>query len=449
MLGCPTVTRVSTVRDAGSAVMDPVDEAEAEMLIEDVRTTFDDNATVEEDLTVIMPTRICVKRARASSSSVIEGVCGISIANWTGDADDFNAGDGICHCDRGLWDPDCEGINFASPTLNASSFGCPADGNRYICHKETRSCFTQSANMRPLGVCVSSANEFRAPACPDAIASIAEASDGESVTLAPVQAPTKQPTHGTSAPTPLPIAEDYAITGTMTIPGFSVESFSQKYILAFRAALAKSLGVTNVEHVRVTLSSKLLRGSSGFVTIRYRVVDLSGAEAFHVQAVLVGIKADSLAFTDEIDSSFRQEGLVVPDGVTQITSSQPVKTNHHPLDDAASSTKIKTSNGQEKTLTHGTDYTTTCSHVKCTTESHADELDPVGYTKVVHHNKEQYGNQHICKYELHTSGKCGCECFSEAVGGWGFLTDTAATLVRRHSSRRLNEGDGVVIGYNY
>ena len=88
-----------------------------------------------------------VNRSTASGNALTPltlGVCDYSLPYWSGSGADFNAGDGVCDCARGLWDPDCEGVDFASPELNASSFGCPSDGQRYICYQETRSCFTAS-----------------------------------------------------------------------------------------------------------------------------------------------------------------------------------------------------------------------------------------------------------------------------------------------------------------
>ena len=58
--------------------------------------------------------------------------------------------DGVCDCGRGIWDPDCDLVDFASPELNASAFNCPSDGRRYLCYQETRRCFTAGAGFRPL-----------------------------------------------------------------------------------------------------------------------------------------------------------------------------------------------------------------------------------------------------------------------------------------------------------
>jgi hypothetical protein len=65
----------------------------------------------------------------------------------------------------------------------------------------------------------------------------------------------------------------------------------------------------------------------------------------------------------------------------------------------------------------GSTWTSTCSHVKCSLEddpafsgSNSDKM-----IKVHHHNRERYGNKHVCSGGLHKSGKCGCDCFGEGL----------------------------------
>lgn len=89
-----------------------------------------------------------------------------------------------------------------------------------------------------------------------------------------------------------------------------------------------------------------------------------------------------------------------------------------PLADVIADNKFKQTNA----------YTSTCSHVKCGLETNADGIQTV---HVYHHNEEQYGNKHICAYDLHKSegsvpaGLCGCECYNE---GEGLLSEIAAAL---------------------
>ena len=96
--------------------------------------------------------------------AVTLGVCDYTLANWSGLGSDYNKGDGVCDCGRGLWDPDCDGFDFTSPTIAASDFGCPADGSRYLCYKEERACFTEDAGGLPLGLCFAVGKSV--PACP-------------------------------------------------------------------------------------------------------------------------------------------------------------------------------------------------------------------------------------------------------------------------------------------
>jgi len=60
------------------------------------------------------------------------------------------------------------------------------------------------------------------------------------------------------------------------------------------------------------------------------------------------------------------------------------------------------------------DFTSTCSHIHCITKSVGDARGKV--TRVHHHRMEQYGSTHVCKYQMHVKGKCGCECFDETAG---------------------------------
>jgi hypothetical protein len=45
-----------------------------------------------------------------------------------------------------------------------------------------------------------------------------------------------------------------------------------------------------------------------------------------------------------------------------------------------------------------------------------DKLSHDCVTQVHHSHEEMYGSKHVCKYEMHEAGKCGCECYDEGEG---------------------------------
>ena len=46
---------------------------------------------------------------------------------WSGDPLAFDAGDGVCDCCMGAWDPDCESLDFSNAALDSSEFLCPLE----------------------------------------------------------------------------------------------------------------------------------------------------------------------------------------------------------------------------------------------------------------------------------------------------------------------------------
>jgi len=83
-------------------------------------------------------------------------------------------------------------------------------------------------------------------------------------------------------------------------------------------------------------------------------------------------------------------------------------------------------------------WTSYCSHVHCVSvhwnkangglcesgtlpgqigyKTASNKLSHDCVTQVHHSHAESYGSKHVCKYEMHETGKCGCECYDEGEG---------------------------------
>ena len=70
--------------------------------------------------------------------SVPLAVCKSWPAEWECDPLLYDAGDGVCDCCCGAWDPDCDQIDFENAAIDSTTFGCPPAfvrglDERYIC----------------------------------------------------------------------------------------------------------------------------------------------------------------------------------------------------------------------------------------------------------------------------------------------------------------------------
>ena len=161
VMGCaelPIIQLTGSGMESGNEALEvdiDIDDIDFEL---DLFESGENETSVEvQETPTLTATRTCTARAMQANlstgvASIAYGVCDYTLQHWNGSGTEYDAGDGVCNCGRGLWDPDCDGVDFTSPELNASSFGCPA-GERYLCYKETRSCFTQTTGGFPLGLC--------------------------------------------------------------------------------------------------------------------------------------------------------------------------------------------------------------------------------------------------------------------------------------------------------
>ena len=219
--GCEPLLDISTVSAWQIAQGQPdssveEDEEEEEALLDLDDGADGDSTASQVDLTVISPIRTCTATQASSAAlsannlsdsssaaAVLLGVCDYALPFWEGSGAAYNAGDGQCDCDRGLWDPDCDGVDFASPTLNVSSFGCPDDGARYICYQETRACFTDNSGGRPLGVCLlATASPANCPVMDSALEAAAAPTQPPSMPSPPSPPPSPPPPSPPPSPPP-------------------------------------------------------------------------------------------------------------------------------------------------------------------------------------------------------------------------------------------------------
>lgn len=96
--------------------------------------------------------------------------------------------------------------------------------------------------------------------------------------------------------------------------------------------------------------------------------------------------------------------------IRDITVTELVEVDKSQTFENGSTRIVKAHGGNDVLLFEGSDFTSTCSHVKCSFNTEHTNVQ-------VHHNSlEQHGNKHICKHGMHTEGKCGCECYDETAG---------------------------------
>ena len=261
--GCEPLSDISTLSasEAAAASSTSIDEADtaADALLDD---EDDVDTPTGPDLTVITPTRTCaaqpsVVNVSGAMMSLTLGVCDYSLPHWQGSGSEYNKGNGVCDCARGLWDPDCAGVDFTSPELNASSFGCPTDGQRYICYKEERTCFTSATGGRPLGVClIATASPSNCPAMNSALALAESASPPLPPPPSPVPSPPPSPFPSLppAAPTPEGKVLVPEIQFETTVAG-TVETFDD---LSYKTNLAALLGVDK-EQISLLISAASVR----------------------------------------------------------------------------------------------------------------------------------------------------------------------------------------------
>jgi len=84
-----------------------------------------------------------VAEINGTMQEAVSGVCDYALRGWHGLGSEYGAGDGVCNCGRGLWDPDCD----AEGTIVLAD--CPANTNEttYMCHNEIRPCYTKVASL--------------------------------------------------------------------------------------------------------------------------------------------------------------------------------------------------------------------------------------------------------------------------------------------------------------
>ena len=217
VLGCEPLQTISTLSataldaGAGANIADD-DDDNALQLDPDDGSEGEYSLVTQIDLSVITPIRICTAthstpNVTVDGNAIVLGVCQYTLPGWSGNGADYNTGDGVCHCDRGLWDPDCDTIDFASPELNASSFGCPADGNHYVCYKETRGCFTDNSGGRPQGIClIATASPVNCPAMNSALDAASAPGNPPSTPLPPAVPPFSPPSEPPSPPPMSPVS---------------------------------------------------------------------------------------------------------------------------------------------------------------------------------------------------------------------------------------------------
>ena len=276
--GCETLAAISTLSTAQLAAQqlpasdDDDDDGDAALIAE----AEDDGTTTNMDADTIMPTRTCTAVSSTAivsgaTQSLTLGVCDFTLPNWSGSGQDFNAGDGVCNCARGLWDPDCEGINFASPEVNASSFGCPDDGQRYICYKEERTCFTTSTGGLPVSQCLlATASPANCPAMIAALGALStpgvEGATNETTSAAPVAPPVYAIPPAAPVPEGLILLPEVVFT---TVVAGTVADFNTS---DYKARLAVLIDVS-VSAISLNVSAASVR-----VVARVRVVDIGAAQ---------------------------------------------------------------------------------------------------------------------------------------------------------------------------
>jgi len=115
-------------------------------------------------------------------------------------------------------------------------------------------------------------------------------------------------------------------------------------------------------------------------------------------------------------------------GIVTITVTELVEVDKSQTFTNGTATKVKTHGGDDVSLFEGHDFTSTCSHVKCSFDVSPETTRK--HVTVHHHSLEQYGHRHVCKDSLHTEGKCGCECYNEAEG----LTEFVQAMMEARNS---------------
>jgi hypothetical protein len=92
---------------------------------------------------------MCIRTSSSSGGSAgteaVRGECGMRLEGWAGPGEMYGA-DGVCQCGRGLWDPDCDAVDFSQgANADSAEWGCPpfnaaGGGERYICQRDERRC---------------------------------------------------------------------------------------------------------------------------------------------------------------------------------------------------------------------------------------------------------------------------------------------------------------------
>ena len=285
--GCAALVGVPTTAATATETEDEEDEEEDDAMVEYEDAVSADNATSTDDLAFLTPTRTCVavdSVAETSTAGTIVltlGVCDYSLPYWSGSGSDFNAGDGVCDCARGLWDPDCDSVDFTNPELNASSFGCPSDGQRYLCYRETRACFTDLSGGLPQGVCLlasASAVPANCPAMDEALAAV-------SISPPPSLPPPSPPLVLDSPPPAPPLPEGKTLAPKLSfavVASGTVDTFDKS---AYAANLATLLDV-DASLIELSVSAASVR-----VVATVTAGDMQAAQA--MSSVLGGLNAST------------------------------------------------------------------------------------------------------------------------------------------------------------
>merc|ERR1712216_646743 len=144
----------------------------------------------------------------------------------------------------------------------------------------------------------------------------------------------------TSAPTFAALTGAQVVSGSMTMSGFTVATFTAAHQTTFKSTLKTKLGITALADSAITLtvssrrrlSSSNMRNTrslSAGITVTYEITGVSDEVATSVIATLADTATFNSQFASSLSANLASQSLTVPSGFTVAVSS-PTKTTTPP-----------------------------------------------------------------------------------------------------------------------